>query len=157
MLAVDIYKCEVATIGVRQVDQNLSERQPTAWRRCRYHISAVEVTRSGDVKAEDTRVLLRDVMKLNLVSRNLRLFGPDATNLFMLFAQRDGRRLIKMTDRYQSQYLQQGITLRRLPACRSTMHGRALPYPHKQTLIDQIVAWDRKRNAQYTGSDHHHR
>ncbi len=43
---------------------------------------AVEVTSPGGVKAEDTRVLgkfLRDVMKLNLASRNFRLFGPDET------------------------------------------------------------------------------
>jgi xylulose-5-phosphate/fructose-6-phosphate phosphoketolase len=43
---------------------------------------AVEVTCPGGVKAEDTRVLgkfLRDVMKLNLASRNFRLFGPDET------------------------------------------------------------------------------
>jgi xylulose-5-phosphate/fructose-6-phosphate phosphoketolase len=40
---------------------------------------AVEVTRPGGIKAEDTRVLgkfLRDVMKLNLASQNFRLALP---------------------------------------------------------------------------------
>ncbi len=43
---------------------------------------AVEVNEPGKVIAEATRVmgkLLRDVMKLNLDSRNFRLFGPDET------------------------------------------------------------------------------
>jgi xylulose-5-phosphate/fructose-6-phosphate phosphoketolase len=43
---------------------------------------AVAVTAPGSVQAESTRVLgrfLRDVMKLNLASRNFRLFGPDET------------------------------------------------------------------------------
>jgi xylulose-5-phosphate/fructose-6-phosphate phosphoketolase len=43
---------------------------------------AVEVREPGGVEAEATRVLgklLRDVMKLNLDSRNFRLFGPDET------------------------------------------------------------------------------
>jgi xylulose-5-phosphate/fructose-6-phosphate phosphoketolase len=43
---------------------------------------AVDVTSPGGAKAEDTRVLgrfLRDVMKLNMASRNFRLFGPDET------------------------------------------------------------------------------
>lgn len=43
---------------------------------------AVEVKRPGQVRAECTRVLggfLRDVMKLNLESRNFRVFGPDET------------------------------------------------------------------------------
>jgi xylulose-5-phosphate/fructose-6-phosphate phosphoketolase len=43
---------------------------------------AVEVSHPGAVMAEATRVLgrfLRDVIKLNLPSRNFRLFGPDET------------------------------------------------------------------------------
>jgi len=43
---------------------------------------AVAVTSPGCVRAEATRVLgefLRDVMKLNLASRNFRIFGPDET------------------------------------------------------------------------------
>jgi xylulose-5-phosphate/fructose-6-phosphate phosphoketolase len=43
---------------------------------------AVAVPEAGSVEAESTRVLggfLRDVMKLNLVSQNFRLFGPDET------------------------------------------------------------------------------
>jgi xylulose-5-phosphate/fructose-6-phosphate phosphoketolase len=43
---------------------------------------AVDVPRPGNVRAEATRVLggfLRDVMKLNLASRNFRMFGPDET------------------------------------------------------------------------------
>ncbi|NJL80077.1 MAG: phosphoketolase family protein [Richelia sp. SM2_1_7] len=43
---------------------------------------AVEITEPGKTIAEATRVmgkLLRDVMKLNLDSRNFRLFGPDET------------------------------------------------------------------------------
>src|ERR1700678_517096 len=43
---------------------------------------AVAVPQPGCVEAEATRVLgtfLRDVMKLNLGSRNFRLFGPDET------------------------------------------------------------------------------
>src|SRR4030095_7183362 len=44
---------------------------------------AVEVKKPGMVDAEDTRVMgkfLRDVMKLNLESRNFRLFSPDENN-----------------------------------------------------------------------------
>ena len=43
---------------------------------------AVEVKRPGQIRAECTRVLggfLRDVMKLNMASRNFRVFGPDET------------------------------------------------------------------------------
>jgi xylulose-5-phosphate/fructose-6-phosphate phosphoketolase len=43
---------------------------------------AVEVPAPGSVPAESTRILgnfLRDVMKLNLETRNFRLFGPDET------------------------------------------------------------------------------
>ena len=43
---------------------------------------AIEVKRPGAVKAESARVLggfIRDVMKLNLESRNFRVFGPDET------------------------------------------------------------------------------
>ncbi|HUK48592.1 MAG TPA: phosphoketolase family protein [Terriglobales bacterium] len=43
---------------------------------------AVEVQKPGTVQVESTRVLggfLRDVMKLNLDSRNFRVFGPDET------------------------------------------------------------------------------
>jgi xylulose-5-phosphate/fructose-6-phosphate phosphoketolase len=43
---------------------------------------AVEVPAPGSVHAESTRILgnfLRDVMKLNLETRNFRLFGPDET------------------------------------------------------------------------------
>jgi xylulose-5-phosphate/fructose-6-phosphate phosphoketolase len=44
---------------------------------------AIEVTSPGSVNAEATRVMgefLRDVMKLNLDSRNFRLFSPDESN-----------------------------------------------------------------------------
>jgi xylulose-5-phosphate/fructose-6-phosphate phosphoketolase len=44
---------------------------------------AVEVPKPGAVQAEAARVLgtmLRDVLKLNMVSRNFRIFGPDETN-----------------------------------------------------------------------------
>ena len=44
---------------------------------------AVKVSRPGDVDAEATRVMgqfLRDVMKINLASKNLRLFSPDENN-----------------------------------------------------------------------------
>jgi xylulose-5-phosphate/fructose-6-phosphate phosphoketolase len=44
---------------------------------------AIEVARPGGVDAEATRVMgrfLRDVMKLNLASRNFRLFSPDENN-----------------------------------------------------------------------------
>ncbi|MDX2252235.1 MAG: phosphoketolase family protein, partial [Nitrospira sp.] len=44
---------------------------------------AVAVTQPGAVEAEATRVmgaLLRDVMKLNMASRNFRLFSPDENN-----------------------------------------------------------------------------
>src|ERR1700738_1670835 len=47
-----------------------------------FHDYAVAVAKPGSVKAEATRVLgtfLRDVMKLNLVKQNFRLFGPDET------------------------------------------------------------------------------
>jgi xylulose-5-phosphate/fructose-6-phosphate phosphoketolase len=43
---------------------------------------AVEVKKPGTVSAESTRVLggfLRDVMKLNMESKNFRVFGPDET------------------------------------------------------------------------------
>jgi xylulose-5-phosphate/fructose-6-phosphate phosphoketolase len=43
---------------------------------------AVDVSAPGSVRAESTRILgnfLRDVMKLNLDTRNFRLFGPDET------------------------------------------------------------------------------
>ena len=43
---------------------------------------AVPVAQPGDIKAEATRVMggfLRDVMKLNMESRNFRVFGPDET------------------------------------------------------------------------------
>jgi xylulose-5-phosphate/fructose-6-phosphate phosphoketolase len=44
---------------------------------------AIEVKRPGAVRAESARVLggfIRDVMKLNLESRNFRVFGPDETS-----------------------------------------------------------------------------
>ena len=44
---------------------------------------AVDVPRPGAVTSEATRacgVFLRDVMKLNMASRNFRVFGPDETN-----------------------------------------------------------------------------
>ena len=44
---------------------------------------AIEVTSPGSVTAESTRVMgrmLRDVMKLNMDSRNFRLFSPDENN-----------------------------------------------------------------------------
>src|SRR5258705_11305083 len=44
---------------------------------------AVEVTTPGTATAESTRVMgrfLRDVMKLNMESRNFRLFSPDENN-----------------------------------------------------------------------------
>jgi xylulose-5-phosphate/fructose-6-phosphate phosphoketolase len=44
---------------------------------------AVEVTAPGAVSAESTRIMgrfLRDVMKLNMESRNFRLFSPDENN-----------------------------------------------------------------------------
>ena len=44
---------------------------------------AVEVKRPGEIFAEATRVmgkLLRDVMRLNMDSRNFRVFGPDETS-----------------------------------------------------------------------------
>jgi xylulose-5-phosphate/fructose-6-phosphate phosphoketolase len=47
-----------------------------------FHAYAVPVPRPGSGRAETTRVLgafLRDVMKLNIGSRNFRLFGPDET------------------------------------------------------------------------------
>jgi xylulose-5-phosphate/fructose-6-phosphate phosphoketolase len=43
---------------------------------------AISISTPGSVQAESTRVLgafLRDVMKLNLINRNFRLFGPDET------------------------------------------------------------------------------
>jgi xylulose-5-phosphate/fructose-6-phosphate phosphoketolase len=54
--------------------------RPLAMPHCRSY--AVDVQTPGIVRAEATRVLgsfLRDVMKLNLESRNFRLFGPDET------------------------------------------------------------------------------
>jgi len=47
-----------------------------------FHDYQIPVTAPGSVKAEATRVLggwLRDVMRLNLGSKNFRLFGPDET------------------------------------------------------------------------------
>jgi xylulose-5-phosphate/fructose-6-phosphate phosphoketolase len=47
-----------------------------------FHDYAVKVSAPGSVRAEATRVLggfIRDVMKLNLPSKNFRLFGPDET------------------------------------------------------------------------------
>ena len=47
-----------------------------------FHEYAVQVRRPGSVEAELTRVLgtfLREVMRLNLASKNFRLFGPDET------------------------------------------------------------------------------
>src|SRR4029434_5864868 len=44
---------------------------------------AVKVSRPGDVDAEATRVMgqfLRDVMKINLASKNFRVFSPDENN-----------------------------------------------------------------------------
>jgi xylulose-5-phosphate/fructose-6-phosphate phosphoketolase len=49
----------------------------------RFRDYAVEVASPGDVNAEATRVMgrfLRDVMKLNLESKNFRLFSPDENN-----------------------------------------------------------------------------
>jgi xylulose-5-phosphate/fructose-6-phosphate phosphoketolase len=48
-----------------------------------YRDYAVRMTKPGAVSAESTRVMgryLRDVMKLNLPSRNFRLFSPDENN-----------------------------------------------------------------------------
>ncbi|MDR4505100.1 MAG: phosphoketolase family protein [Candidatus Scalindua sp.] len=47
-----------------------------------YRDNAVEVPRPGQAMAEATRIMgrfLRDIMKLNLESRNFRIFGPDET------------------------------------------------------------------------------
>ncbi|WP_226504684.1 phosphoketolase family protein [Pseudomonas sp. MWU16-30317] len=47
-----------------------------------FHDYAVKVGQPGSVRAEATRVLggfIRDVMKLNLASKNFRVFGPDET------------------------------------------------------------------------------
>ena len=47
-----------------------------------FHEYAVQVRRPGSVEAESTRILgifLREVMRLNLDSKNFRLFGPDET------------------------------------------------------------------------------
>ena len=44
---------------------------------------AIEVSRPGDVDAEATRVMgqfLRDVMKINLMGKNFRVFSPDENN-----------------------------------------------------------------------------
>ena len=44
---------------------------------------AVKVTKPGEIAAESTRLMgkfLRDVMKLNLASKNFRLFSPDENN-----------------------------------------------------------------------------
>jgi len=57
---------------------------------------AVEVPKPGTVTAEATRVLgkmLRDVMKMNVESRNFRVFGPDETSSNRLDA------LFEVTDR----------------------------------------------------------
>src|SRR5690349_7010288 len=57
---------------------------------------AVEVPKPGTVTAEATRVLgkmLRDVMKMNMASRNFRVFGPDETSSNRLDA------LFEVTDR----------------------------------------------------------
>jgi xylulose-5-phosphate/fructose-6-phosphate phosphoketolase len=57
---------------------------------------AVEVPKPGTVTAEATRVLgkmLRDVMKMNMESRNFRVFGPDETSSNRLDA------LFEVTDR----------------------------------------------------------
>lgn len=43
---------------------------------------AVEVAQPGQIKAESTRIMgsfLRDIMRLNLKTRNFRVFGPDET------------------------------------------------------------------------------
>lgn len=48
-----------------------------------YRAHAVDVKRPGATNAESTRVMgkfLRDVMKLNLASKNFRLFSPDENN-----------------------------------------------------------------------------
>lgn len=57
---------------------------------------AVDVAKPGTVVAKATRVmgeLLRDVMRLNLESRNFRVFGPDETASNRLNA------LFEVTDR----------------------------------------------------------
>ncbi|MCU1237638.1 MAG: Fructose-6-phosphate phosphoketolase [Candidatus Solibacter sp.] len=63
---------------------------------------AVKVPKPGSVKAEATRVMgvmLRDVMKRNLESRNFRVVGPDETNSNRLGA------LFEVTDRVMTEVI----------------------------------------------------
>jgi xylulose-5-phosphate/fructose-6-phosphate phosphoketolase len=76
---------KLAPIGAARMSANPHANGGTLLRELRmpdFREHAVQVTQPGAVTAEATRVcgkLLRDVMRLNLESRNFRLFGPDET------------------------------------------------------------------------------
>jgi xylulose-5-phosphate/fructose-6-phosphate phosphoketolase len=75
----------LAPVGTARMSANPHANGGTLLRELRmpdFREHAVKVTQPGAVTAEATRVcgkLLRDVMRLNLESRNFRVFGPDET------------------------------------------------------------------------------
>jgi hypothetical protein len=77
---------ELAPRGARRMSANPHTNGGLLLRELRlpnFRDYAVDVTAPGAVDAESTRVMggfLRDVMKLNMDSRNFRLFSPDESN-----------------------------------------------------------------------------
>jgi xylulose-5-phosphate/fructose-6-phosphate phosphoketolase len=77
---------ELAPKGARRMSANPHANGGLLLRDLRlpdFKTYAVEVKKPGGVEAEATRVMgrfLRDVMKLNLASKNFRLFSPDENN-----------------------------------------------------------------------------
>jgi xylulose-5-phosphate/fructose-6-phosphate phosphoketolase len=77
---------ELAPKGARRMGANPHANGGVLLRELRmpeFRSYAVEVAKPGTVVAEATRVMgefLRDVMRLNLESRNFRVFGPDETS-----------------------------------------------------------------------------
>jgi len=90
---------ELAPKGERRMGANLHANGGVLLKALKmpdYRDYAVEVPGPGQVKAEATRVMglfLRDIMKLNMESRNFRVFGPDETASNRLGA------LFEVTDR----------------------------------------------------------
>jgi xylulose-5-phosphate/fructose-6-phosphate phosphoketolase len=98
---------------------------------------AVDVSTPGDTWAESTRVLgvyLRDVMKLNLETRNFRIFGPDetASNRLQAIYEVSGKTWMESTDANDVDLSQSGRVMEVLSEhlCQGWLEGYLLSGRH---------------------------
>ena len=90
---------------------------------------AVEVKQPGATEAEATRVMgkfLRDVMKLNLESKNFRLFSPDENNSNRW---QDVLELLDLDDRVAARQDGQAAAAAQRPRHRGDRKGRVFAQP----------------------------